>query len=175
MVKGECGLHTSNLGGWGNRDTSILTRVHKVQKVQRWTKYKISNNLCCFTIKSTMVAQNNKSTKVCKEKTLEKGVLRLCNSIVWGKTRSLVAKPNSTFLLFLFTFCSNNNGEDEDFLWQWLRQGIFYIFRSGVECFIDVFMNVLLFWCFDILFGIDWLYLFDSTVSFRFACLSLEP
>ena len=108
-----------------------------------------------------MVAQNNKSTKVCKEKTLEKVVSRLFNSIVWGKTRSLVAKPNSTFLLFLFTFCSNNNGEDEDFLWQWLRQGIFYIFRSGVECFIDVFMNVLLFWCFDILFGIDWLYLFD--------------
>ena len=136
----------------GNRDTSILTGVHKVQKVQRCTKYKIPNNLCCFisTIKSTMVAQNNKSTKVCKEKTLEKVVSRLFNSIVWGKTRSLVAKPNSTFLLFLFTFCSNNNGEDEDFLWQWLRQGIFYIFRSGVECFIDVFMNVLLFWCFDI-------------------------
>ena len=157
MVKRECGLHTpecgahtSNLGRRGNRDTSILTGVHKVQKVQRCTGYKIPNNLCCFisTIKSTMVAQNNKSKKVCKEKTLEKGVLRLCNSIVWGKTRSLFAKPNSTFLLFLFTFCSNNNVEDEDFLWRWLRQGIFLHF--GVECFIDVFMNVLLFWCFDI-------------------------
>ena len=91
MVKRECGLHTpecgahtSNLGRRGNRDTSILTGVHKVQKVQRCTKYKIPNNLCCFisTIKSTMVAQNNKSTKVCKEKTLEKVVSRLFNSIV---------------------------------------------------------------------------------------------